>query len=88
MNIFGGSSRARRASKRAALNFEEAEAWKYEMLMRCETLLVHTTKWHDVAIFEEWGVMDDFNYFCDVTGLRGFANHPADTSNLHHYFVS
>jgi hypothetical protein len=21
--------------------------------------------------------MDDFNYFCDVTGLRGFADHPA-----------
>jgi hypothetical protein len=63
----------------AALNFEEAEAWEDEMLMRCETLPVRTTKWHDVEILEQWGVADDFNYFCEVTGLRGFAEHPAST---------
>jgi hypothetical protein len=51
MNIFGGSSRARRASDRAALNFKEAEAWEDEMLMMCETLPVHTTKAFSNALY-------------------------------------
>jgi hypothetical protein len=54
MKFMGGGSRARRASKKASLNFEEAEAWEDEMLMRCENLPVHTTKWHDSTILEEW----------------------------------
>jgi hypothetical protein len=79
MNIIGGSSRVRRASKRAALSFEEAVAWEDDMLMRCETLPVCTTKWHDATILEEWGVAEDFYYFCEVTSFLGFATHPAST---------
>jgi hypothetical protein len=78
INFIGGSSRARRASKRAALNFKE-EGWEDDMLMRCENLPVHTTEWQDPTILEEWVIAEDFYYFCEVMGLLGFATHLAST---------
>jgi hypothetical protein len=79
MNFIGGGSRARRASKIESPNFEEAEAWDDDMLMRCESLPVHTAKWHDSKILEECGVAEDFYHFCNVTGLLHFATYPAPT---------
>jgi hypothetical protein len=49
------------------------------MLEKCENLPVHTTKWQDSTILGEWKVDEDFYYFCNVTGLVGFATHPAHT---------
>jgi hypothetical protein len=66
MNLIGGSSRARMASERASLNLEDAKAWEDEMLMRCENLPVHTTKWQDSTILEEWKVSEEFYHFCNV----------------------
>jgi hypothetical protein len=79
MNLIGGSSRARRSSKRASLNLEDAEEWEDLMLARCENLSVHTTKWQDPTILEEWKVDDGFYHFCNVTSLIGFAIHAALT---------
>ena len=77
--LLGMSSRTKRKACRVSTNMDDAHDWEDTKYYVGEKLKIHTTRWQDPAVLEQWGMEEDFNTFATVTGLLTFAHNPQET---------
>ena len=71
--LLGMSSRPRRRSCKVSLNYDDNHLWEDCAFFVGEKLRIHTMRWQDPHVLQEWGMEEDFNSFATATGLLAFA---------------
>ena len=77
--LIGMSSRPRRRACKVSLNLDDQHLWEDSAYFVGEKLKIHTTRWQDPHVLEQWGIQEDFNIFAAATGLLRFTQNPQDT---------
>ena len=77
--LLGMSSRPKRRACRVYLNYDDNQLWEDSASFVGEKLKIHTTRWQDPHVLQQWGMEEDFNSFATVTGLLTFAQNPQET---------
>jgi hypothetical protein len=73
------SSRPRRRASKVSLNYDDNHLWEDDAVFVGEKLKIHTTRWQDPHVLEQWGIKEDFDTFANATGLLEFAQNPRGT---------
>ena len=77
--FLGMSSRPRRRACKVSLNYDDNHLWEDDAVYVGEKLKIHTTRWKEPQVLEQWGIKEDFDTFAATTGLLGFAQNPQET---------
>jgi len=77
--LVGMSSRPRRRACKVSLNYDDDHLWEDDAFFVGEKLKIHTTRWQDPYVLEQWGIKEDFDTFVTTTGLLRFSQNPQDT---------
>ena len=77
--LLGMSSRPKRRACRVSLNYDDNHLWEDSASFVGEKLRIHTTRWQDPRVLQQWGMEEDFNSFATATGFLTFAQNPQDT---------
>ena len=77
--LAGMSSRPKRRACKVSLNYDDDHLWEDDAFFVGEKLKIHTTRWQDPYVLEQWGIKEDFDTFVTTTGLLRFSQNPQDT---------
>ena len=77
--LLGMNSRPKSRASKVSLNYDDNQLWEDDAVFVGEKLKIHTTRWQDPHVLEEWGMKEDFDAFANTTGLLRFAQNPRGT---------
>ena len=77
--LFGMNSRPRRRGCKVSINYDDNHLWEDDAVYVGEKLGIHTARWQDPQVLEQWGIKEDFDTFTATTSLLGFAQNPQET---------